>query len=95
MDQFEVEASSTNDPISQGAKDAQNTDYAGGSNSNCNSTKFNGFAVVALDATQAKGADGAVYTDYYTHDSAESNVGMTETLTSPLGKDNGVLIAAT
>jgi hypothetical protein len=74
--QFIVKAHSTNDPVGL----------------TMNSTGFNGFAIVAFDATRSRGADGSIYDSYYTHDTSESNVGITETLTSPYGKDNGVLI---
>lgn len=69
---------------------ATSTDPTGGTNS----TTFNGVAAVAFDVTYAKGDDGGAHFDFYSHDSGESNVGISETLTSPLGKDNGVLICA-
>jgi hypothetical protein len=59
-----------------------------------NTTSFNGFAVVWIDAGPARGDDGKTYLDIYSHDVAQSNKGISETLTSPLGKDNGVLIGA-
>lgn len=59
-----------------------------------NSTSMDGFAICAFDGTYSRGADGAVTFGYYTDDVSQSNVGMTETLTNPIGKDNCVLISA-
>lgn len=55
---------------------------------------FNGFGLMALDATYARGADGEMYHDVHDHGASESNVGLTETVTSPLGKEVGALVEA-
>jgi hypothetical protein len=57
-----------------------------------NSTAFDGVAIVAFDSTWTISDDNVASYGYYTPDSSQDNVGVTETLTSPLGKDNGVLI---
>lgn len=45
-----------------------------------------------LDGAWARGSDGQGHFDFYQHDADEGNVGLTETLTSPLGKQLGAVI---
>jgi hypothetical protein len=59
-----------------------------------NSTSFNGFALLWVDAGAARGDDGRTYLDIFSHDVAQDNKGISETLTSPAGKDNGAVIGA-
>lgn len=69
--------------ISSGATDpTTNTDFA--TSDMC--------GLVWLDATWARGADGRMYNDIYTHDSAENNVGMVGNYTEITGKQDGVVI---
>ncbi len=58
------------------------------------SATFNGFAVLFIDASNAKANDGSTFLDFYAHTTAQDNAGLAETLTSPAGKDNGALISA-
>ena len=53
---------------------------------------FNGVAILSKDAAWARGADGQYYLDFYQHDTSGGDVGLAETATSPLGKQDGVLI---
>jgi flagellar basal body-associated protein FliL len=46
----------------------------------------------ALDGAWARGSDSVPYFDFYQHDADEGNVGLTETATSPLGKQLGAII---
>ena len=49
--------------------------------------------VCGLDATYARGSDGVVYLDYYVHSTgSETNVGVSETFTDPVGKNSCVVI---
>ena len=73
---FSVKSHATNDPI----------------DSVVTNTSFNGFAIIFTDVQNARGADGMPYFDIHDHTTTEANVGFTETLTSPLGKDDGVLV---
>mgnify|MGYP000215090915 CR=1 FL=1 len=59
---------------------------------NGGTSSLNGFAIIAKDCAYARGDDGRVYLDLYQHDSAESDVGLDETETSPYGKQVGVVI---
>ncbi len=45
-----------------------------------------------LDGAWARGSDGKGYFDFYQHDGDEGNVGLTETISSPLGKQLGAII---
>lgn len=55
-----------------------------------------GFGAVVLDQGYAKGKDGKVYYDYYSHDDNEyvGGVGATEDLLTPRGRNVGVLVQA-
>jgi hypothetical protein len=57
------------------------------------SAKQNGFAIIAKDCTYSRGGDGKIYLDFYTHDTAQSDVGLDEEDHEPWGKDSGVTIA--
>ncbi|MCX6750233.1 MAG: hypothetical protein NTZ83_02150 [Candidatus Pacearchaeota archaeon] len=46
----------------------------------------------ALDGAWARGSDGKGHFDFYQHDGDEGNVGLTETVNSPLGKQLGAII---
>jgi hypothetical protein len=67
---------------------------SGDPNGGQNTTNFDGVGFVSFDVTWVRGDDGKMYYDFYDHTSAGSNVGITETITSPIGKDNSCLISA-
>ena len=67
--------------------DSTNDPDAGGGTST-----VDGFALIAVDASAARGDDGKLHTDIYQHDSAEATTGLSETVTSPLGGEIGVLV---
>lgn len=67
--------------------DPTNDPAAGGGTSNANN-----FAIIALDSAWARGDDGTSTLDIYQHDSAEGNVGLVETVASPLGGQVGVMV---
>lgn len=75
-EQFVVESDATNDPTGGGPA----------------ASDFNGFAIIAKDCAYAKGTDGKIYLDFYAHTTAEADVGLDETDTSPAGKEVGVTI---
>jgi len=52
----------------------------------------NGFALLAKDCAYARGDDGKMYLDIYSHDTSEADVGLGETEISPQGKTAGVTI---
>lgn len=79
--QFEISADATNNPA---ADDAGSTAAA---TSVC--------IVQFLDCNWAEGKDGKPYYDFYAHTDAQTNVGMSETILSPYGKETGVIIEAT
>lgn len=54
--------------------------------------KLNGFAILAKDCTWARGDDGVMHKDFYTHDITEADVGLAETATSPIGKASGMQV---
>jgi len=58
-------------------------------------SSLNGFALLLKDCTWGRGTDGAMYKDFYTHDTGQSDVGIDENETSPLGGTNGALIEVT
>lgn len=60
----------------------------------CNASSGNqhGVAFVWLDAVPARGTDGAIYDDVYTHVIGETNVGLAENMTNPIGKYGGTYI---
>lgn len=60
-----------------------------------NSTRFSGVGVSTLDCAYNRGDDGNIYLSYFAKTSAEGNVGASESLTSPIGGDNTVLIGLT
>lgn len=45
-----------------------------------------------MDGAWARGSDGKGYFDFYQHVDSEANVGLTETLSSPLGKQLGAIV---
>lgn len=66
-----------------------------GSNDPSNSQNFQQqdmCVVCFLDATKYKGSDGNVYDDFYTHDESQSNVGISESVASPVGAKTCVVI---
>jgi hypothetical protein len=77
--QFEVE-SSTTDPTADDTVSPTSADLV---------------ILQFVDAQWARGEDGRVYLDFYQHDANEGNVGMSETVTSPLGKTTGTIIELT
>lgn len=56
------------------------------------SADANNFAIIAIDAAWSRGDAGISELDIYQHDSAEGNVGLVETVTSPLGGQVGVMV---
>lgn len=48
--------------------------------------------LTVFDGAWARGKDGKGYFDFYQHDGDEANVGLAETLNSPLGKQLGAVI---
>jgi hypothetical protein len=64
------------------AKDSKNPNADGGDN----------VFFTILDGAWARGSDGKGYFDFYQHDGAEGNVGLSETLSSPTGKQLGALV---
>lgn len=54
------------------------------------------FGMIWVDYSYSKGKDNKVYHDFYKHDDNEqvSTVGATETLSSPMGADNGLCFVA-
>lgn len=58
-------------------------------------TSLDGFAICALDAQHARDPVGNAVYDIHDHSSSEANVGLSETLTSPLGKEVCTLVEAT
>lgn len=76
-EQFEVEASDTNDPIAYGLTTGSD---------------LNGFAILAKDCQWARGGDGAEHFDIATVDVSQTDVGVDETETSPRGKQTGVQV---
>ena len=75
--QFEVESKSGMDPLDQ-----QGATIAG----------VNGFAILSKDCQYARGDDGTMTEDFYAHTSAQADVGVAETETSPRGKQTGVQV---
>jgi len=45
-----------------------------------------------MDGAWSRGSDGKGYFDFYQHDNSQGNVGLTETLSSPTGKQLGAII---
>ena len=56
------------------------------------STNANNFAIIAVDSAWSRGDAGISELDIYQHDSAEGNVGLVETVASPLGGQVGVMV---
>lgn len=52
----------------------------------------NNFAILAVDSAWSRGDAGISELDIYQHDSAEGNVGLVETVASPLGGEVGVMV---
>lgn len=52
----------------------------------------NNFAIIAVDSAWSRGDSGTSILDIYQHDSAEGNVGLVETVASPLGGQIGVMV---
>ena len=52
----------------------------------------NNFAIIAVDSAWSRGDDGTSVLDVYQHDSAESNVGLVETVNSPIGGQIGIMV---
>ncbi len=75
-----VEAHATNDPVDKQGLSASDV--------------LEGFAIIAKDCTYSRGSDGKAYDDFYAHTSAEADVGLDETETSPRGGQIGVQICA-
>jgi len=70
--------------------DATNDPNGGGGTSG-----IDGFAILLKDCTWARGVDGAMYYDFYVHDTGQADVGINEAETSPLGGTNGIVAEVT